>query len=145
MLRLAAISAAGLSFVSLSGCSRLVTLVVLNNSGSPVEACNLNSASAPCARIPPGGAGEVLLVGDQAAPSWRLRITASGSESIYEFNLSSDPQVPVYCERKRPRGCWVSLQLESDGLLYWAGEVRDEAIDSLPPQPSRFPVAAGTA
>lgn len=127
--------------LTLAGCSELVIGAVFNNTESSIQICNPSLHSDACQTIQPHAEAAVTLVADQAASSWRFRITSNqlvatydlGNQNLYALSTSHCSRVP------HGRRC-IGLQLQSDGKLYWVDSADAMPVATFPKQPSGFPV-----
>ncbi len=127
----------------LHGCSSVVDLVVANNSGRPLEICNLNLDLPRCVSVDSGQVQDLPLVSDYAAAAWRLHVGAPGVQRVHEFTLAGKPEFAsdMICSGFLGLRCEVGVQIEQDGRLYWVGARVREPVDNFPEQPAGFPVA----
>ena len=129
-------------FLSLSGCSYVIDLVVFNNSDLDIEVCNLNYIERDCEIILSKEVAKISLIGSKPAKFWSYSI----NKKIYEFSFGPYPEhaSKVYCNGFIQKKCDIAIQYESTGLLYWAGKTSKLPVKIFPDQPKGFPVEPNT-
>jgi len=123
----------------LTSCSQLLRLALQNNTGAEVEICNLLRHDNPCVSAKSYDEAHMLMVADQAAPSWLFRISTGAAANTYDFGHTD-----LWKLRSLPckGGCEVVVQLEPKGLIYWVDVSRNPGVPA-PVQPNGFPVRPG--
>ena len=127
--------------LNISSCSYTPSIMLFNNSDGPIELCNLAHDRTECATVRAGFAGPVWFLRGGKYFDSRFTVAKDGETNLYETSLKSpyDLVSKSFCRNLIIEECFIALQLQNDGLIFWAGRDSFPPIKDFPDQPDGFP------